>query len=53
MELRGEKLEEALEAAIHKITGEPVSVAVLGPEISVNINGVLHHFIVSDSEETT
>lgn len=44
MEVNTEELENALEIIIGVIVGFPVSVAILGSEISVNICGNLYNF---------
>lgn len=44
----GDRVEQILERVIEGITARPVSVAVLGSEISVNIGGVQHRFDMED-----
>ena len=49
--ISGEKLELVLEDVLGRITDLPISVAVLGSEISININGVLYNFVVDQRRE--
>ena len=51
MNVNGEKLEQILERVIYEITRQPVSVAILGKEISVNLAGLRFHFEMFEMEE--
>ena len=51
MEIMGFELECLLDQVIAEITGKSVSVAVLGKEVSVNVEGHLYHFNIGDKDK--